>query len=205
MKKALWAVMAVLSVVFAVVSWRYIFFTGFFETEGWQHHLHNYPVATYAHFGLAPLALLLGSFQFLDRLRSRSPRLHRTMGQIYVLSCILAGVGGLPLALNSEAGPVAALGFGLLAVFWLYTTISAFWSARSGHFLAHKVWMIRSFSLTFAGVTLRLYLGVFSGLLGYDFAVVYPVAAWACWVLNLLAADMVIVRRLVLAEAQKHA
>ena len=49
--------------------------------------------------------------------------------------------------------------------------------------------MVRSFALTFAAVTLRLYLGV-SGASGVPFAVAYPLIAWACWVPNLVVAEL---------------
>jgi hypothetical protein len=48
--------------------------------------------------------------------------------------------------------------------------------------------MVRNFSLTFAAVTLRLYIpaSVFAGI---DFAVAYPIIAWLCWLPNLLVAE----------------
>jgi hypothetical protein len=46
---------------------------------------------------------------------------------------------------------------------------------------------LRSFSLTFAAVTLRIYLSL-SGLMGWQFASAYAVIAWLCWVPNLLIA-----------------
>jgi hypothetical protein len=45
-----------------------------------------------------------------------------------------------------------------LALAWLYTGAKAFSAARQRDFVAHRRWMIRNFSLTFAAVTLRLYL-----------------------------------------------
>ncbi len=50
--------------------------------------------------------------------------------------------------------------------------------------------MIRSFSLTFAAVTLRLYLpiGIMSGL---TFEQIYVATAWISWIPNLLIAETV--------------
>jgi hypothetical protein len=52
--------------------------------------------------------------------------------------------------------------------------------------------MIRNFALTFAAVTLRLYLplGFLSGLRFEDF---YPALAWLCWVPNLVIAEWCLV------------
>lgn len=190
MRRYLWALMVVLSILTAIYSWRFIFFTDFFAAEEWQHHLYKHPVATYAHFGLGPLALMIGGFQFLEKIRLRNTNIHRTIGWIYTASCIWAGVAALPLAVNTTAGPLAAVGFLLLSVFWVCATGKALILARQKDFYAHRVWMIRSFALTFAGVTLRLYIGLFHGFMEIDFAPVYTFAAWFSWVGNLLAVEL---------------
>ncbi len=45
--------------------------------------------------------------------------------------------------------------------------------------------MLRNFALTFAAVTLRIYLNVFAAI-GVDFSESYPVVAWLAWVPNLI-------------------
>ena len=55
-------------------------------------------------------------------------------------------------------GPLAKLGFAGLAIAWLFTGARAFVAARTRDFVSHRRWMIRNFALTFAAVTLRLYL-----------------------------------------------
>jgi hypothetical protein len=49
--------------------------------------------------------------------------------------------------------------------------------------------MIRSFALTFAAVTLRLYLP-FPMIWGFEFIEGYRIIAWLCWVPNLLIAEL---------------
>ena len=58
-----------------------------------------------------------------------------------------------------------------------------------GRFVEHRAWMIRSFALTFAAVTLRLYLPV-SFLLELNFADVYRATSFLSWVPNLLVAEL---------------
>lgn len=53
--------------------------------------------------------------------------------------------------------------------------------------------MTRSFALTYAAVTLRIYLPV-SMIVGLEFAQAYPVIAWLCWLPNLGVAQLLIVR-----------
>ena len=148
----------------------------------------KYGVLT-VHAGFALTALTLGPFQFLKGLRTRRPRLHRWMGRTYVLACLIAGSAGLVLAFGSTTGPVSTAGFGLLAVAWLYTTGKAWTSARGRRFDEHRRWMIRSFALTFAAVTLRLYLPfAFFSPFGYDDT--YRAISFLCWVPNLLFAEV---------------
>ncbi len=56
---------------------------------------------------------------------------------------------------------------------------------------AHRRWMICNFSLTFAAVTLRLYLSPVS-IFQFPFEQAYGVIAWACWVPNLLVAEWLV-------------
>ena len=143
------------------------------------------------HAGFAATALLLGPFQFVAGLRARRPSLHRRMGTIYVCCCLIAGSAGFVLALGTTAGPVAMAGFGLLAPIWIFTTAQAWRSAKARDFAAHRRWMIRSFSLTFAAVTLRVYLPIaFAAHLSY--ALAYPAIAWLAWVPNLIVAQLYI-------------
>ena len=59
---------------------------------------------------------------------------------------------------------------------------------------AHQRWMIRSFSLCFAAVTLRIYLGAFFAL-GVPFEQFYTALAWLCWVPNLVVVDWFLLKR----------
>jgi uncharacterized membrane protein len=148
----------------------------------------KYGVLT-VHAGFALVALTIGPFQFLKGLRARHPRLHRWMGRTYVLACLAAGAAGLVLAFGASTGPISTAGFGLLAVLWLYTTTKAWTSAMNRRFEEHRRWMIRSFALTFAAVTLRLYLPfAFFSPFGYDAA--YRAISFLCWVPNLAFAEV---------------
>ncbi|RYZ04857.1 MAG: DUF2306 domain-containing protein [Myxococcales bacterium] len=112
----------------------------------------------------AATALLVSPLQLLPRLREKAPSVHRWLGRVYVLACMVGGVAGALLAAGSAAGPVASVGFGMLSLLWLYVTTAGFLSALRGRLAEHRVWMIRSFSLTYAAVTLRIYLAILPAL-----------------------------------------
>jgi uncharacterized membrane protein len=153
--------------------------------------------AFYLHIGFGGLALLLSPFQFATRLRNRAPHVHRAVGRIILVSIAIAGVGGLLLAPHSLAGPVGTVGFGLLAVLWVVFAATAFRAIRRRDVETHRRWMIRTFALTYAAVTLRLWLFVLmaaqTGLLGVDpqtaFERAYLLVPFLAWVPNLLVAE----------------
>ena len=148
-----------------------------------------HPVGITAHIFASAVALLLGPFQFSTRLRSRWPAVHRWTGRVYLgVAVLLGGVAGLYMSYYAFGGIVAKLGFGCLACAWLFTGTRAYVAARSRDFAAHRRWMIRNYGLTFAAVTLRLYLPP-AFLLQIPFEVAYPAIAWLCWVPNLLVAQ----------------
>lgn len=173
----------------AVFSWR--FMVGGVEAtmEFVAYHAHMRPIAFFAHVVFAPIALALVPFQLWQGLRNRRPLIHRLLGRLYGLSILISGAGGLWLAANTMAGPVAAFGFGLLAVLWLGTTGWGISLAMRGDRVAHRRWMIRSIALTLAAVTLRIQIPV-SMMLDIPFDTAYPAIAWLCWVPNLIVAEL---------------
>ncbi len=54
--------------------------------------------------------------------------------------------------------------------------------------------MIRSYALTFAAVTLRIYLPL-SQIAGMPFDPAYQTISWLCWVPNLIVAEWIILRQ----------
>lgn len=153
------------------------------------------PWYAYPHFLGSGTALLVGGFQFSARLRRDHLALHRWLGRSYLLACLVGGIGGLGLATISHGGPPTHVGFGLLAVLWLYAGARAYLAIRAGDVADHRRWMLRSFALTFGAVTLRVQLGLFSGLLGWDFDDAYVTVAWSSWVPNLVIAEWWLVHR----------
>lgn len=148
----------------------------------------RYGVLT-VHAGLAATALLLGPLQFFARIRMAHPRWHRRIGTVYVMCCLGAGAAGLLLALGSTEGPVASAGFGLLALAWIGATANAWRLARAGDFVRHRRWMIRSYALTFAAVTLRVYLPIVE-IARLDFDWSYRAISFLCWVPNLVVVEL---------------
>lgn len=107
---------------------------------------------------------------------------------------MIGGLGGLALAPLAQEGFASHVGFGLLATLWLSATLLAFRSIRDGDRARHREWMIRSFAMTLAAVTLRIYIPL-SVIAGIPFDEEYLVIAWLCWVPNLILAEWFILDR----------
>lgn len=147
-----------------------------------------HPAWFVTHAVSASVALMLAPLQFAARLRARWPALHRWSGRVAVAAIVLAWLSSLPLALPAETGAVASVGFLLLGLCWIVATLAGLRHALQRRWADHRRWMVRSFALTAAGITLRIQLGA-SSALGLDMDLAYPVIAWACWVPNGLFAE----------------
>ncbi|WP_327073416.1 DUF2306 domain-containing protein [Kitasatospora purpeofusca] len=145
------------------------------------------------HVGGGVLAILLGPWQFLPRLRGRRPGLHRLVGRLYLLAVLAAGTGGLLMAPRGLVGPVAPIGFTGLAVLLLLSSALAWRAGRRRDILRHRAWAVRSFALVMAAATLRIWLPVMD-LAGVPFDQAYATAAWTCWLINLVVAEHLIAR-----------
>ena len=129
-------------------------------------------------------ALLVGPLQFVRRIRTRRPAFHRAAGRIYILACAVAAPAGFALALGATAGPVAGTGFAVQAVLWGLFTGLGWRAAVERRFADHREWMLRSYALTAAAITLRLMLPA-SAFLGLEFVPAYRAIAWLAWTVNL--------------------
>jgi uncharacterized membrane protein len=143
----------------------------------------------FIHVAGAVTALLLGSVQFLPALRRGLSPPHRWIGRLYVMGCLVGGTAGLILALGSSAGPIASAGFGGLAVIWIVVTLLGWRAVLQRRFADHRRWMIRSWALTLAAVTLRLYLPLVTAL-DLPFLPWYRAISFLAWVPNLVAAEL---------------
>ena len=183
----MFGLMTLMALAVALVSARYLLPEVPFPAPPMVVQMTNWPLAVLAHVGGGVTALALGSFQLVTRRGSRRIW-HRWAGRVYVLACLTSAVAGFWLALHASAGPVATAGFGALAVVWFGSTVMGWRKAVAGEFAQHRRWMIRSLSLTFAAVTLRIMLPLIP-LTGLEFVEGYRAISFLCWVPNLLLAE----------------
>lgn len=147
-----------------------------------------HPVALALHAVPAALALIIAPLQLTPGLRARRPGLHRALGRAYAVLVPVGGLAALWIAPDAQGGLVSAAGFTALALAWMTTSAVGVEAARRGRIAAHRAWMTRSAALTFAAVTLRLYLPL-AMVAGLPFTPAYRAISWLCWLPNLLVAE----------------
>jgi uncharacterized membrane protein len=147
----------------------------------------------YVHITFGGIAMLTGWTQFSQKLRNRYLKTHRLVGKIYVISVIISSCAGLYIAFFATGGIISAFGLGTLALLWLITVIKAYTSIRRLDITEHQKWMIRNYALTFAAVTLRVYLPLFLRFIFHDdFITSFRIISWLCWIPNLIVAEIII-------------
>ena len=182
---------AFLGLLVSLVSYRFVFLGLESAFEIMIEHARDRRVLLLMHVSAAPVALAIGAFQFMPRIRRNHRALHRWLGRLYAVAILVGGIGAMGISLNAIGGLWAQVGFSALGIAWMGSTAIAIWMAMNKRFAEHRVWMLRSFALTFSAVTLRLQLVGFeiSGL-PYEQSSVW--LAFTCWVPNLLVAEILI-------------
>jgi len=100
-------------------------------------------------------ALLLGPFQFSERIRRGKPALHRLMGRVYISAISIASILSIFITLKYEPQPfqpeIWAQGGG-----WFLCAVLAFVYALKRNFPLHRQWVARSYGFTFIFVMARV-------------------------------------------------
>jgi len=149
----------------------------------------------YAHVLISGIILVAGFFQVFPQSSRRFVRVHRLLGYIYVLGILFfAAPGALVMSLFINRGPWVLASFLLQCTLWFAFTAIAFREIRKRNIAAHKRWMWRSYALTFAAITLRVYIFFTSYQVSLDQPGAYAALAWLSWVPNLILVELVVNR-----------
>lgn len=108
----------------------------------------------------AGVGILVGLAQFSSTVRQRWPAIHRLCGRVYVAACSIGAPAAMLLATKSNC-EACKPALGSLGVYWLVTTMLAFYFARNRSFATHRAFMIRSYVAMNVFVVVRI---------GYEFA-----------------------------------
>lgn len=151
---------------------------------------HLWYIMVYIHALTSLIALAIGPFLLSRKIRNKNRERHRQIGKVYYFCILFGGLTGLYLAFEATGGIISTLGFGILSIFWIVTAGVALFKIRQRQVQSHRKWMIRNYSLTFAAVTLRIWLLIFILIAGIEnYETSYIIISWLCWIPNLLIAE----------------
>jgi len=115
---------------------------------------YHYPLLL-VHIFSSFLALAVGWLQFLPKLRTKRPRIHRTIGRFYLGFVAVGGVTGFAVGMFTESYN-RQMAFLTLVVLWLFTAWKGYRAARRQNFDAHGVWMTRNYAVTLLAASARI-------------------------------------------------
>ena len=135
---------------------------------------------THLLFGMT--AFLLGPLQFFPQIRKKNVSIHRTVGKVYLVCIAVSSPMAFYLAITSTVNFVYAAGLAAMATIWAATSLMAYITIRKRLTTAHREWMVRSYVVTFAFATFRLFGDVFSYYgIGQDNNLAITFLSWASW------------------------
>jgi len=197
LKKVLTALAALLIVrVTVAVVWNYRrYFPPDFDSEFLHgravYFFGSYQWAFYPHLVIGPVTLILGLILLSDWFRRSFPKWHRILGRVQGI-CVLLVVAptGIWMAYRAERGPIAGLGFALLAILTATSVALGWRAAVRRRFVEHRRWMWRCYLMLCSTIVIRLMAGLATaaGLQGLWIDLFAP---WMSWILPLAAYELI--------------
>ena len=108
-----------------------------------------------SHLATAVIPLLTGPFQFWTWFRKHHIKWHRSLGKVYIIGCLLGGFSAIYLGIT-QPYPGSVVPSLILASLWLFMTSAAWITIKRKNVQAHRLFMIRSYTLTLSFVFLRI-------------------------------------------------
>lgn len=154
-----------------------------------------YKLSFYLHIFAGMFCITAALTQFSSYILKKRKAIHIWMGKIYVVVVIVIGAPtGLYMSFFAKGSFLERGLFMFMAIFWLYTTVKGLQTIKQKNVLAHKNWMIRSYSMAMTAVTFRIY-----HILFYYFEVDhlrnYEISLWISVLGNMLVAEYIIFRK----------
>jgi uncharacterized membrane protein len=126
------------------------------------------------HAIFAGLAMIMGAFQFSNRLRAKYLQVHRVMGYMYVVAVMIGAPIAIPLAARVSTPSLVAAS-AVQAFGWMLCTGIALYCIRNGNVREHRRWMIRGYPFAMVFTVARLLIPIppilKSGVVGIEIVV----------------------------------
>lgn len=154
-----------------------------------------YNVSFYIHIAAGAFCIGTALIQFSSGILKKRKKIHVWSGRVYVFVVLMLGAPtGLYMSFFAKGSFYERALFMFMALFWFFTTYKGLTTILKKNVLAHKIWMIRSYSMAMTAVTFRVYHIAFY-LLGWDHLENYELSLWISVLGNMVVAEYLIFRK----------
>jgi hypothetical protein len=154
-----------------------------------------YQYSFYLHIFAGMFCITAALTQFSSYILKKRKAIHIWMGKVYVLVVLVLGAPtGLYMSFFAKGSFWERILFMFMAMYWFFTTVKGLQTIRQKNVLAHKNWMIRSYSMAMTAVTFRVY-HIFFYYFGLDHLHYYEISLWLSVLGNMLVAEYLIFRK----------
>ncbi|HMU45593.1 MAG TPA: DUF2306 domain-containing protein [Chitinophagaceae bacterium] len=154
-----------------------------------------YKTCFYLHIAAGALCIGTALIQFSRYILKKSKAIHRISGKIYVGVVLFLGAPtGLYMAFFAKGSFWERCLFMFMAGWWFITTLWGLNTIHKRNIIAHKVWMMRSYSMAMTAVTFRVYY-IILYMLDWKLLENYQFSLWVSVVGNMLIAEWIIYRQ----------
>lgn len=189
--------------IFPLLIWAFAIFITWTFMHGADHFLdltpqslgkyYDYKWILISHITAGGGAIVSGMFQFWEKLRNYSWKLHRFIGFIYLLAVLTSGLCAVVLAFTTayKVNLPYAFSLQIWVSAWVSSTFIAYYAVIKKKFQLHKEWMIRSYIVTVAFVISGLILKIpYVQSLG-SFEDISPSLFWFGWAVPLFIYEVI--------------
>jgi len=151
-----------------------------------------YKASFYIHIFAGMFCIGTALLQFSSYILKKRKTIHVWSGRIYVTVVLLLGAPtGMYMSFFAKGTGAERGLFMFMAVAWFWFTLKGLTTVLQKNVLAHKVWMIRSYTMALTAVTFRVYYLILY-LMDVELTKNYEMSLWISVVGNLVAAELLI-------------
>jgi hypothetical protein len=193
-----WIPIAGLSLLLIYNTLLYFSFSkdfGFIQERSFLFEQKFYNACFYVHITAGVLCIGTALIQFSRYILKKSKAIHRFTGKIYVFVVLFLGAPtGLYMSFFAKGSFWERALFMFMASWWFVTTLYGFTTIHKRNVIAHKIWMMRSYSMAMTAVTFRVY-HIFFYMVGWGHLENYELSLWISVIGNMLFAEWIIYRQ----------
>lgn len=151
----------------------------------------RYPVLAYLHIVPGVVFIIGALFQLSRRFRNRHLAFHRHFGKWMLASGLISGIFALGFGVPfAHGGPWQSLATALFGSYFTIALLLGYRSIRRKDTRQHRRWMIRAFAIGLAVGTIRLWMGLLSGLGPLSLAEAFSPGFWLGLTMHAIAAEL---------------